>query len=572
MITDNEIAKLKKTEKRIKFCKFFVLGIFLFIIVYLFMIQVADIKHYKERAQAQRFSKNFILRGEILDRNGIKLASDKMSYNLYAHKEYFDHTTQELAEKLSPVVDLPVQKIKSALDKGNVVTLIKKDLDRAKANEIKKLELRELSLDKKNERVYPQEALAAHVLGYYNPDAGIAAGVEKTANEKLTATEKSVQYEKTPSGDIIYDIETDPLQATVPVIGKTIELTIDSAIQHICETELKKVIDVRSAQRGSVIVMNPKNGEILAYAVYPSYNPNSYRSAKSVSVKNWTLTDVYPPGSTFKILTVASALELGVVKPTSTVLDTGKMKVGSWTVTNYDYHKNPYPGQITLEYLLEHSSNVGSANLAFKMKPSEFYKILKNFGIGTKTGIDLPGESSGLLPAPKKWDISRHASMGYGYGASVTAMQMISAVSAIANGGVRITPHVIKYSEEDADKKLKVTRVLSPETARTVTKILTQSTSRAKTAVNIPEYNVAAKTGTSRKPIEHGKGYGGGLYASTIGFLPSQDPKLLIYVVVDCPTASAGPVWGSTVAAPIFKEVAMQSARILNIPPDKPAK
>ena len=151
-------------------------------------------------------------------------------------------------------------------------------------------------------------------------------------------------------------------------------------------------------------------------------------------------------------------------------------------------------------------------------------------------------------------------------------MQMISAVSAIANGGVSITPHVIKYSEEDADKKLKVTRVLSPETARTVTKILTQSTSRAKTAVNIPEYNVAAKTGTSRKPIEHGKGYGGGLYASTIGFLPSQDPKLLIYVVVDCPTASAGPVWGSTVAAPIFKEVAMQSARTLNIPPDKPAK
>ena len=534
MITDNEIAKLKKTERRIKICKFFVLGIFLAIIVYLFLIQVADIKHYKAKAQAQRFSRNFIMRGEILDRNGIKLASDKISFNLYAHREYFDHSTQELAEKLSPIIDVPVDKIKKALDKGSVVTLIKKDIDRSTANKIKKLELRELSLDKKNERVYPQEALAA--------------------------------------GDIIYDIETDPLQATTPVTGQTVELTIDSAIQHICETELNKVVGFRSAQRGAVIVMNPKNGEILAYAVFPSYNPNDYRKAKDVNIKNWTLTDVYPPGSTFKTLTVASALELGVVKPNSTVLDTGKMKIGSWTVTNYDYHKNPYPGKITLEYLLEHSSNVGSANLAFMMKPADFYRVLKNFGIGTKTGIDLPGESSGLLPNPKKWDISRHASMGYGYGASVTAMQMISAVSAIANNGVRVTPHVIKYSPEEAETKIKSVQVLRPEVAKAVTRILTNSTSRAKTAVNIPEYNVAAKTGTSRKPIEHGKGYGAGLYASTIGFLPSQDPKLLIYVVVDCPSASAGPVWGSTVAAPIFREVAMQSARILNIPPDKPAK
>ncbi len=572
MITDNEIAKLKKTERRIKICKFFVLGIFLAIIVYLFLIQVADIKHYKAKAQAQRFSRNFIMRGEILDRNGIKLASDKISFNLYAHREYFDHSTQELAEKLSPIIDVPVDKIKKALDKGSVVTLIKKDIDRSTANKIKKLELRELSLDKKNERVYPQEALAAHVLGYYNPDADIAAGVEKTASDKLVTTEKNVEYEKTPTGDIIYDIETDPLQATTPVTGQTVELTIDSAIQHICETELNKVVGFRSAQRGAVIVMNPKNGEILAYAVFPSYNPNDYRKAKDVNIKNWTLTDVYPPGSTFKTLTVASALELGVVKPNSTVLDTGKMKIGSWTVTNYDYHKNPYPGKITLEYLLEHSSNVGSANLAFMMKPADFYRVLKNFGIGTKTGIDLPGESSGLLPNPKKWDISRHASMGYGYGASVTAMQMISAVSAIANNGVRVTPHVIKYSPEEAETKIKSVQVLRPEVAKAVTRILTNSTSRAKTAVNIPEYNVAAKTGTSRKPIEHGKGYGSGLYASTIGFLPSQDPKLLIYVVVDCPSASAGPVWGSTVAAPIFREVAMQSARILNIPPDKPAK
>ena len=270
MITDNEIEKLKRTDKRTKICKIGVLIIFLGIICYLFAIQIADIKNYKMRAQAQRFSKNFILRGEIIDRNGLKLASDKMTYNLYAHKEYFDHSTEELAEKLAPVLNLPKAQIKKSLDKTSVVTLVKKDIDRGTADKIKKLGLRELSLDKKNERVYPQETLAAHVLGYYNPDAGISAGVEKTAQEKLTTTDKTVEYEKTPTGDVIYDIETDPLQATVPVTGQTVQLTIDSAIQHVCETELIKVINEKSARRGTVIVMNPKNGEILAYAVFPA--------------------------------------------------------------------------------------------------------------------------------------------------------------------------------------------------------------------------------------------------------------------------------------------------------------
>ncbi len=243
------------------------------------------------------------------------------------------------------------------------------------------------------------------------------------------------------------------------------------------------------------------------------------------------------------------------------------MKLGNWTIQNYDYHKRPFPGQISLVYLLEHSSNVGSANIALMMTPYEYYKILSNLGIGKKTGIDLNGESAGLLPKPKTWDKSRQATMGYGYGASVTVIQMVSAVSALANNGVRVTPHVIKYSPEEEEEKIQHIQALKPETARAVTKLLAQSISKSKAPINLERYTVAGKTGTSRKPNEKRKGYSGALYASVIGYLPAYDPQILVYVVVD--SATVGPVWGNTIAGPVFKEVANQCARILNIPPDK---
>ncbi len=564
----NEKNKLKSIEKRIKYAHIFVLGLFCISIIYLFLLQVVDIRHYKIRAKNQRYSKNFIMRGQIVDRNGVRLATDQTSYNLYAHREYFDHTPKELAEILSPYLEIDKKTLENHINKGATVILLKKDVDRKTAEEIKKLGLREISLDKKNERVYPQDELAAHVIGYYNPDADTASGVELTAKEKLEDVGEEIKIERTPRGDIIYEAGTDPVLASTPRTGKTVTLTIDSAIQHVCERELLNIINSKQASRGAVIVMNPKNGEILGYAVYPRYNPNNYKKTAAIDLKNWTLTDVYPPGSTFKTLTVAAGLETGKIKPWSRILDTGKMKLGSWTIQNYDYHKNPNPGMINLVYLLEHSSNVGSANIALMMEPSEFYTILSNLGIGKKSGIDLAGESSGLLPKPFKWDKSRQASMGYGYGASVTAMQMISAVSAIANNGVRVTPHVIKYSPEEEAEKIKRVQAISPETARIVTQLLAKSVSNSKSYINLDKYTVAGKTGTSKKPMENKKGYSNALYASVIGFLPANNPQILIYVVIDSASAG-GPVWGNTVAAPVFKEVALQCARILNIQPDK---
>lgn len=537
--------------------------------IYLFLIQVVDVKNYRMRAKRQRSSRNFVMRGDIFDRNGIKLASDKILFDVYAHPADYDHSPEELARLLAPYLKVSIPNLAAKLSRKDSVITLKHDIDRDTAKAIRKLELREISLGKKNTRIYPQGAMAAHVLGYYNFDADIAAGIELTAKDQLEHVEKNVQIERTPDGNIIYSFATDPVATTKPLKGNSLTLTIDTAIQHICEQELYKMVLKRQALRGTVIVMNPKNGEILAYAVYPYYDPNNYKNASQMQIKNWTLTDVLPPGSTFKVITVASSMALGKIHPNSKILDTGKIKVGWWDIKNYDYAKHPCPGWISLVYLFQHSSNVGAIKVAQSMTSQEYYDMLKKFGIGRKTGIDLPGESNGILPEPSEWNSSTHASMGYGYGASVTPIQMVSAVSALANNGVRVTPHVIKYSEEDAKTKIKRVQVMPAQTAKDITKLLVDSINASKAPEKMDAYNVAAKTGTSRKPKENAAGYSNKLYTSVVGYLPASDPQVLIYVLVD--SASGGDVWGSTIAAPVFKEIANQTARIMNLRPDKKA-
>lgn len=564
---DDKAKRFKTFDKRLG-CWQVAFAVFaISLIVYLFLIQVMDVKNYRLRAKRQRSSRNFIMRGDIFDRNGIKLASDKVNYDVYAHPADYDHSPEELAKILAPYLKISTPRLVDMLSKKDSVITLKKNIDRPTAQAIKKLELREISLGKKNTRIYPQGSLASHILGYYNFDADIASGVELTAKDQLEHVEKNVQTERTPDGNVIYSFSTDPVATSSPLKGKSLTLTIDTAIQHICEQELYKMVLKKQALRGTVIVMNPKNGEILAYAVYPYYDPNNYRNASQLQIKNWTLTDVFPPGSTFKIITVASSMALGKINPNTKIYDTGKIKVGWWDIKNYDYSRRPFPGWINLVYLFEHSSNVGAIKVAQTMSSQEYYTMLKRFGIGSKTGIDLPGESNGLLSNWTKWDTSTHASMGYGYGASVTPIQMVSAASALANNGVRVTPHIIKYSPEEAETKIFRTQVMSAETARNITRILTESINNSKAPIKMDNYNIAAKTGTSKKPKENAAGYTNKLYTSIIGYLPASDPQILIYVLVD--SASGGDVWGSTIAAPVFKEIASQSARIMNLKPDK---
>lgn len=559
--------RFKRFDKLLSLLHLFFVGFAASLVIYLFFIMVIDTGKYRVRAQNQRAGRTFSMRGDIFDRNGIKLATDKVYSDVYAHPANYDSSAEELAKKLSPILKIPKDQLLQTLKKPGPVITIKKDIDRNAAKEITKLHLREISMGKKNTREYPQGTLAAHVLGYYNFDADIANGVEYTAKDKLENVENAIHFQATRDGKIIYDFDTDAIATTKNPKGQDITLTIDAAIQHICEKEIEKMVKEKEALRGTVLVMNPKNGEILAYAVYPTYDPNNYKKATQAQIKNWTLTDVFPPGSTFKIITVAAAMELGKINEHTKVLDTGKTTIGNWEIRNYDYDKHPYPGEISLAYLFEHSSNIGAINVAKTMSTKEFYEVLRNFGFGSRTGIDLPGESSGLLPYWAQWDKGIQATMSYGYGTSVTAMQMLSAVQSLANKGIKITPHIIKYPQDELEQRVQHTQVVTPETARIITKLLAESVNNGKSAVKMDNYNVAAKTGTSRKPKENATGYTPYTYTSTIGYLPASDPQVLIYVMVD--SATKGAIWGNTVAAPVFNEVATQTARILNIKPDK---
>lgn len=567
---------MKQTEKnnknklfsdRLTFLQYVFAGFVLLFVLYLFAVQVLDVRHFRVKAKNQRRAYSFVMRGNIYDRNGIKLATDTVYYDIFARKADYVHSPEELAKLLAPILKLSQINLTEKLKQDTPLISIKKNVDRHTRDEIAKLNLREIPMDKKSIRTYPQGTLAAHVLGYYNFDADVASGVEYTAKDKLESVHKGADFEITPKGKVIYNLSTDPVAATTPVRGSDVTLTIDAAVQHVCEKALMSAIQKFHAFRGAVIVMNPRNGEILAYAVYPYFDPNNFKNATSFQTKNWTLTDVFPPGSTFKTITVASAMELGKINRYSKINDTGKIKVGWWTIKNYDYAKRPNPGLIDLVYLFEHSSNVASVMVAQMMGKYEYHGMLKKFGFGEKTGIDLPGESVGLLKPPSKWDSSDHATMGYGYGSSVTAIQMVSAVSAIANDGVRVTPHVIKYSPEEEAIKIKRTQVMTPEHARIVTELLTESINRSRSIIKSDSYNIAAKTGTSIKPKENGAGYTNKLYTSIVGYMPSSDPQVLIYVIVD--SAQGGEIWGNTVAAPIFKEISTQVAHILNLQPDK---
>ncbi len=561
-----EKDKYRDFDKRIGCLQFCFLAFIVLFLIYLFLLQIFDIRHYREKAKSQRASKIFVLRGEILDRNGFKLAVDETSFDVYAHKKYYDYTPNELADKLYPYIGGDKAVLVQKLSSNEGVTLLKKSIPRKSAEAIRALKLREISLEVKNKRAYPQGSLASHVLGYYNSDADVAAGIEYIAKGYLEYIDKNITHEKTPNGDLIYNLSTNPEDVTAPIKGKTLTLTIDSAVQHICEKYLYSSMQKTHAIRGAVIVMDPNNGEILALAAYPYYDPNNYNKYSLLEMKNWALTDVYPPGSTFKIITVASAFINGKINKDTQILDTGKIKIGWWEIRNHDYINGKAPGLIDLVYLFQHSSNVASVKVAQKMDDQEFYDTLEMFNFGQKTGVDLPAESAGILPKPKNWDAATHGSMGYGYGTSVTAIQMAAAVSAIANGGEWITPHVIKYDKKEAEEKIIRRRIMTPEMSKDLTDILVESIDRSKSIARMKDFRLAAKTGTSRRPKDNGVGYTNKMYTSMVGYLPASDPKILIYIVID---SAKGDVWGSTVAAPIFKDIATELAKIMNLTPDR---
>jgi cell division protein FtsI (penicillin-binding protein 3) len=562
--------------------------VFVAVVGKLFYIQLIDAKNLKKKAQLSRNQALTLFnRGRILDRNGMVLAQDTLLYDLFVHPKYFfKMPVEQIATALSPVLDMDERKLLEKLSEPYNTIGVKKNLTKPQMEAIlavrtpviahdpktRKLILDErarpvsrnvplpgLDFSKKNVRNYPQGNLGAHVLGYVNDEAEVSSGVEASASKilKKKPTDLSNTY-LDGRGNLVDLGKLDPKNLVTMPKAQDVSLTIDARLQYVAERELAAGLQRTKAKRGTVIMMDPRNGELLAFAVLPTYQPDQFYKAPSSNLKNWAITDVYPPGSTFKILTVASALELGKINKNSRIMDTGKMKVGGWTIQNYDYDQHGAPGMIDLNYLLMHSSNIASAKISMMMPVQEQYELLKRIGIGSRTGIDIPGESAGIILPPRSWDESTHASIGYGYGMAATPLQIASAVAAIANGGLWNSPHVMKGSP------VTHRRIFSEKTCADMREILTRSIKEAKTStVRLEGVDVAGKTGTSRRPNAAGTGYSADIYTSFVGFFPAQSPKILIMVVVDSPKMAES--WGSTVAGPIFRNIAQETVSYLGL-------
>lgn len=598
---------------RLSFILFGLVLLFILMAGQIFKLKVIEGPELRRKtAQSQhRTQLTQVYRGKIVDRNGIVLAQDTLVYDLYMHpRDYKKQPIEQVASLLAKHLKESHAEILRKLQLPYPTILLasnleKKTIDAIRAERVKVPLLDEktgqASVDKRTGQVllaeeriggldpfqkplrrYPQGRLASHVLGYVNDAAEISTGVHSKLDD--LSSDWFMQKRKHPllvdgrGRPLVHD--ENSLKHFVQVAdAQDVQVTLDSRLQFIAERELKAGMIRSKAERAALIMLKPKTGEVLALAAFPDFDPEKYQKARFEELKNWAITDVYEPGSTIKILTVANGLDEGVITPKSRILDTGRMKVGGWSIQNYDYNKFPYPGNIDLIHLLQHSSNIASAKIAMMIDSATYFKRLKNLGFGKPTRIAMTGESKGVVSDYRQWSDSQHASLGYGYGIMATPLQMTMAVNAIANGGVWVPPRLFKgvtadnskdaqrYAKDLATKipSQKVHRVYKPETAQAMTYLLTTALDKNKTHPAYLDFiNVAGKTGTAKKA--RGGGYsGGGVVTSFIGYFPAESPEILMMVVVDSPKMAES--WGSTVAAPIFREVALETIHYLNLAP-----
>ncbi|MDI6703941.1 MAG: penicillin-binding transpeptidase domain-containing protein [bacterium] len=492
-------------------------------------------------------------RGTIYDRKGRTLAVSIEVKSLYAnplHVEDVEYT----ASKLSPILDMKKEDIISKLNKDCCFVWLKRKLPKKEAMAIERLDLPGIHFIEEYKRFYPKGRLASNILGFAGMDNRGLEGIELSFDEYLKSKGESFQFIMDGTGKVIYN--------DIPKTkGYEIVLTIDEVIQHIAESELEKVCTRYEAKNGIVLVMDPKTGEMLAMAVYPNFNPNNFSRYSQSRFRNRAISDTFEPGSTFKIITGAAALQEGVVKSKDTFYCDGNIKISKHKTSCIVKHKD-----LTFSEIIEKSCNVGAIKTALRLKPNTFYGYIKRFGFGNLTGIDLPGEGKGILRKPGKWSRLSIPSLAIGQELSVSALQLITAITPFANEGRLIKPLIVKYIRDSDGNIIKrfnptcVRQVISPEVALEITRILEKAV-RYGTGKNayIPGLRVAGKTGTAQKAV-------GGKYSEFIslfvGYLPADNPKVIILVVVDEPK---GEHLGGVVASPVFKKIAERISAYLGI-------
>jgi cell division protein FtsI (penicillin-binding protein 3) len=500
-------------------------------------------------------------RGRILDRNGVILASSVPAPSIWAIPEDIERDPAQL-RKLAALLEMPVAELGRRLEnEDKTFVWLKRQVEESVAQQIMALQLKGVYQRKEYKRQYPEGEAAAHVVGFTNVEDIGQEGIELAFNKELSGRNGSRHVLKDRLGRVVEDVG----EQIAPVDGPDLQLSVDSKVQFFAYQKLRDAVLLNKARAGSVVVLDVITGEVLALANYPSYAPGKRQNLSGEQLRNRALTDTFEPGSVMKPFTIGLGLETGRVTP-QTLIDTGNGKLTITGSTISDSHPN---GVLTVEGVIQKSSNIGTTKIAMQMQPREMWEMFSSAGFGQKPHISFPGAVSGKLRPYKTWRPIEQATMSYGYGLSASLFQMARSYTVFTNDGL-IIPVTMQKSAEPA---LGVP-VLSARTAGQVRKMLQMAAGPGGTGQRAQTigYSVGGKSGTAYKQI--GKGYGSAgnrkYRGWFVGLAPVEKPRVIVAVMIDEP--SAGQYYGGAVAAPVFSEVVQQTLRMMGVAPDMAVK
>ncbi len=531
-------------------------------LAWLQVVKRAELAQLAER----QYSRTVVLhaqRGPIVDRHGTPLATSTPTESLFVQPRAVGDPVRAAA-RLAPIIGVPAADVHLALTSARPFVWLRRKLPPAVAAEVRALREPGLGFLPEPLRLYPNRELGAHVVGFEGVEGGLE-GVERAFNAELAGTPGRALVGRDALGREV--TAQHVLQAPRP--GQGVMLTLDRAIQYVAEREIDAAYRRTGAKAAMAVVLEPRTGDVLAIAIRPTFNPNTFLEAPSKDAwRNRAITDPFEPGSTFKAILAAAALEEGVVHPDDRIY----AENGSITLAKTTIHDWKKYGWLTFSEVLQNSSNVGSIKVGLALGRDRYFRYMSAFGFGAPTGVGLPGESRGQLRDPQRWSALSLPTMSIGQEVSVTALQLTAALGAIANGGTLMQPRLVRATFDAEGRELRrfepraVRQVVSPETARTLTRILVKVVD-AGTGHNavIPGYEVAGKTGTAQKldPATRRYSRAPGVL-SFVGFAPADEPRFVMLVMLDEPKNEQ---WGSEAAAPIFGAIGREVLRYLEGPP-----
>jgi len=540
---------------------------FLVILGRLYGLQVGGHAEWYARASRQ-YRQHATLqpeRGEILDRHGEVLATSVAVPSVYAVPREIAQPEQ-MAQALTMLLKTPDATLRRRLASQASFVWLDRQVSPSTVTQLRERRLPGIDFLTEMRRYYPKHHLAGQLLGFVGLDGEGLGGVEYGYDQELRAAPRRVDLQRDAMGrSVRLSLGAMPEQPR----GTDVHLTLDERLQHVAEKAIAAQVEALEAHSGLVMVMNPHSGDMLAMASYPFFNPNAFReAAQQAWQRNRGITDPVEPGSTFKVVLAAAVLEEKMIEPSETFFcEEGEMRRGRRRLR--DHH--PY-GELSFEEVFAYSSNIGTVKIAERLTPDVFYDYIRRFGFGRRTWIDLPGEHAGQVNPPRQWSTFSQDSMALGQEMTVTPIQLIRAFAAIANGGWLVQPRVVAYVEKDGQRHEEVPgprqHILSQQTTDRLTSILSSVvTYGTGQEAAIEGYTVAGKTGTAQKVDPVRGGYSRDrVLASFVGYVPAEDPQIVVLVMVDEPQHMR---WGGTAAAPVFQQVAQQAMHYLQVSPSQ---